>query len=162
MKPLPIKQKRNGRKGRRRKPRTPKIVKEGTRRIERPYGGRTRLDFINLRRAYGIARGQTTMIARQGKQYEVDPRSAENLKNSVVKMAEFADADPETLEKIYALDQDKLAQLATGNRVLFEIYFRYPIEAYDEELGIYMELGMEKEQDIKFLISEYERLYGEI
>ena len=148
------------RKINRRKPRTPKIVKEGTRRIVRPYGGRTRLDFENLRRAYGIARGQTTMIAKQGKYYEVDPRSAENLKNSVEKMAEFADVDPETLEKIYAMDQDKLAQLATGNRVLFEIYFRYPIEAYDEELGIYMELGMEKEQDIKFLITEYERLYG--
>ena len=150
---LPIRRKR-------RKRRTPKIVKEGTRRIERPYGGRTRLDFENLRQAYGIARGQTTRIAKQGKQYQVDIDSAENLKNSVEKMAEFADVDPETLEKIYAMDQDKLAQLATGNRVLFEIYFRYPIDAYDEELGIYMELGMEKEQDIKFLISEYERLYG--
>lgn len=101
-------------------------------------------------------------IAKQGKHYEVDTRTAENLKNSVEKMAEFADADPETLGKIYAMDQDKLAQLARGNRVLFEIYFRYPIEAYDEELGIYIELGMEKEQDIKFLITEYERLYGEL
>ena len=152
---LPVRRKRS-----RRRPRTPKIVKEGTRRIERPYGGRTRLDFENLRQAYGIARGQTTRIAKQGKQYQVDIDSAENLKNSVEKMAEFADVDPETLEKIYAMDQDKLAQLATGNRVLFETYFRYPIDAYDEELGIYMELGMEKEQDIKFLISEYERLYG--
>ncbi len=152
---LPMRRKRA-----RRKPRTPKIVKEGTRRIEKPYGGRVRLDFDNLRQAYGIARGQTTRIAKQGKQYQVDIDSAENLKNSVEKMAEFADVDPETLEKIYAMDQDKLAQLATGNRVLFEIYFRYPIDAYDEELGIYMELGMEKEQDIKFLISEYERLYG--
>ena len=154
---LPVRRKRS-----RRRPRTPKIVKEGTRRIERPYGGRTRLDFENLRQAYGIARGQTTRIAKQGKQYQVDIDSAENLKNSVEKMAEFADVDPETLEKIYAMDQDKLAQLATGNRVLFEIYFRYPIDAYDEELGIYIELGMEKEQDIKFLITEYERLYGEI
>ena len=151
---------RGNRRGRRR--RTPKIVKEGTRRIEIPYSGRTRLDFENLRRAYGIARGQTTMIARQGKHYEVDARTAENLKNSVEKMAEFADVDPETLEKIYSMDQDKLAQLAAGNRVLFEIYFRYPIEAYDEELGIYMEFGIEKEQDIKFLITEYERLYGEL
>jgi len=145
-----------------RKPRTPKVVKEDTIRIERPYGGRTRLDFQNLRQAYGIARSQTMRIAKQRKQYEVDVDSVRNLKNSVEKMAEFADVDPETLEKIYAMDQDKLAQLAMGNRVLFEIYFRYPIEAYDEELGIYIELGMEKEQDIKFLITEYERLYGEI
>ena len=128
--------------------------------------GKSRRELANPEIARRAARTATTKAihkgwVRPGEAPVLSADEAQNLKKGVEGM--LARIDPTSSEfrnKIEAMDPEKLAQLYQNNKFVFEVYFNYG--GIEKTKSGAMKSIPAKRSDAEFLISEYERAFGEL
>lgn len=132
---------------------------------------RTKLSVQNQRSilaykdlAKAAASGLTTKISKgsfRRKEHYMVQGEGGKLKDSMLAMGERASVSQEDFEKIAKMDPDKLAEFYQQNDIAFEVFFNYEGISGGGDGKPYV-VSDQKKQDIKWFISQYEKVYGRI
>lgn len=112
--------------------------------------------FIDAEKARRTARGQVTRRINEGAYSGAgDYRRGQQLLKGIESLARTADGvTSEQMQKLHKMDPSKIDKMYQNNDVVFDVYFQYK-ESYR---GVPV-LG-DKQEDVQFLIDQYERIYG--
>ena len=132
--------------------------------VEIQAGGRTRQILLDVDLARRVAKGQTTKMMKgfymPGKGSAEYARQADALKSGVIGMAARANMDSEIVAKLNRMEPDKLKYMYDHNEFVFAVYFQY--EGINYAGSSYQVIGDAKDRDARFLIEEYERVFGKL
>lgn len=119
--------------------------------------------LLNREQVMRSARAKTGYQAKQGYDYyKGDYWEGVNLRKGVEGMAELVSPllSDEELRKLRSMGSEELSALYQNNRFVFEVAFNYGgIEKGGK--GAYS-VSEQKAEDLRFLIKQYERYYGEL
>lgn len=125
---------------------------------------RGRYVLQNRRQVRRSAAGKSGYLASTGQfdYYKGDYWEGYNLKKGVEGMAERVSEvlTDEELAKIRAMGSEELSALYQNNRFVFEVAFDYG--GIDKTSRGSYSVSESKADDMRFLIQQYERFYGEI
>lgn len=126
-----------------------RVAKGGT------QGGRFILQNKDLARR--SAKGQITRAINKG----LAPAhgGGQELKFSIEKMGERLNLDSETMDKLRAMEPEKLQALYDSNDLVFDVFFSY--EGVDDR-GDFITVDSGKQNDADFFIQQYERAFGRL
>lgn len=120
-------------------------------------GSRAILAYPELARR--VAKGENTKLIRGFRQKAAGlPGDGQNLKEGIEAMArDRIKVDDSTMYRLGQMDQDVLAEMYNGNSLTFEVFFNYEGFQKTKE-GAYIDYSQgKKQQDVDFLIQEYNR-----
>lgn len=120
-----------------------------------------RVALVNKKAAMSSARGATTKALNRNLQYMGgDLIRGENLKSGILGMAAKANVPAEKFAKLKRMDEGYLDSMYQSNQFVFDVYFDYgSVEKGPDGANIYT---AGKQDDIDFLIEQYERMYGKL
>lgn len=128
--------------------------------VETWSGSKMRPSLVHPQIARSVAKGASTKNMASFRPKPVDINTANSLKMGVVNMGTVVNAPDRLMDKLDAMDAEKLAQLYDFNPRVFESYYSYHGIEYDPEYG--NKVSSDKHEDVKLLISEYEKMFGRI
>lgn len=121
--------------------------------------------LINPKITKAAARARTTNIV-QGHITDIriqtvwQGKKGESLKKGILGMGQVAQIPSELYSKIEKLDPYKLADMYQKNDFVFEVFFSY--EGLNETSQGFFPNQDAKVDDVRFLLENYERLYGPV